>query len=280
MDVLAQSGSSTSNAELLAAVLLDPGPDAQAILAAAIHANVDPLDYCARSLGMGEALVMRRAAAWAGLPYADAVPATTRGSAALLRLDALADARAVHVSVDGVDTIYFAPGFAALPALRQRSVEALRRGLILTPRRAIRRALAEANSPALLVDSRQRLVRRWPHASASLDLSRTQRITFVAMLAAIVAFAAIAPLLARPLLLPFLLIVIVAPALLRLIAALHRPPEPQALADLPLADLPRYTILVPLRDEASMVPQLHDALTALDYPALCIKRTNDMPVCN
>lgn len=33
------------------------------------------------------------------------------------------------------------------------------------------------------------------------------------------------------------------------------------------AELPRYTVLVPLRDEAAMVPQLVEALGAFDYPA-------------
>ncbi len=45
-------------------------------------------------------------------------------------------------------------------------------------------------------------------------------------------------------------------------------------------ELPVYTVLVPMRDEAHMVPQIACAMQALDYPALCIKRTNDMAVCN
>ncbi len=41
------------------------------------------------------------------------------------------------------------------------------------------------------------------------------------------------------------------------------------------AELPTYSVLVPLYGEANMVPQLLDALCALDYPALGSKRTND-----
>jgi cellulose synthase/poly-beta-1,6-N-acetylglucosamine synthase-like glycosyltransferase len=37
--------------------------------------------------------------------------------------------------------------------------------------------------------------------------------------------------------------------------------------------LPVYSILIPLRSEAAMVPQLFESMLALDYPALCIKRT-------
>src|SRR5690606_27861628 len=168
---------------------------------------------------------------------------------------------------------YFAASIDDIVALREIvQRRGLRHRLILTPRSALRHALAEANAPALLADARQRLTKRWPRATAAHDLGWPARLAFVAGLAAVVAFAALAPLFARPLLLPFLLVVIVAPALLRLLASFYRPAP---LDDPPLSDaeLPRYTVLVPLRDEAGMVPQLFAALGALDYPALCIKRT-------
>ena len=38
-------------------------------------------------------------------------------------------------------------------------------------------------------------------------------------------------------------------------------------------DLPVYSVLVPLFRETSVLGQLLTALTSLDYPALCIKRT-------
>ncbi|HEX9596157.1 MAG TPA: hypothetical protein VF982_04705, partial [Anaerolineales bacterium] len=66
------------------------------------------------------------------------------------------------------------------------------------------------------------------------------------------------------------------------LAALFSPPS----ARMPLqarpenALLPHYSVLIPLRDEAAMVPQLFSAMRGLDYPALCIKRTNDLAVCN
>jgi cellulose synthase/poly-beta-1,6-N-acetylglucosamine synthase-like glycosyltransferase len=41
----------------------------------------------------------------------------------------------------------------------------------------------------------------------------------------------------------------------------------------PDEELPVYSVLIPLRNEASMVPQLFASMAALDYPALCIKRT-------
>ncbi len=253
--------------ELCAFILRRSLDEGRAVALEAANLGVDLLDLCARRLGLGDVVVMERAAHWAGVAFAEAVPQTIRGSAHLHRLDGLGAVRAIHAEVDGENRYYFAAGSSDILALRE-IVErgGMRYRLIVTPRPALRHALAEANSPALLVDARQRLARRWPHATASLDLSRPARIAFVGALAAIVAFTALAPLLARPLLLPFLLIVIVAPALLRLLAAFHRPVP---AADPPLTDaaLPHYTVLVPLRDEAGMVPQLFAAIGALDYPA-------------
>ena len=61
---------------------------------------------------------------------------------------------------------------------------------------------------------------------------------------------------------------------LRVLSLLPRPrrdaPLPAALAD---HDLPVYSVLVPLFRETSVLGQLLDALTKLDYPALCRKRT-------
>lgn len=254
-------------AELCAFILRRPLAEGQMVAVEALRLGVDPLDLCARTFDLGDALVMERAAHWAGVPFAETIPQTIRGSAHLQRIDGLDRVGAVHAEVDGENRYYFAPGIGELVALREMVERGgLRHHLILTPRTALRRALADANAPALLVETRQRLARRWPHATASLDLGKPLRIGFVTGLAAIVILTAIAPLLARPLLLPFLLVLIVAPALLRLFAAFHRP---QPIDDPPLADadLPHYTVLVPLRDEAGMVPQLFAALGALDYPA-------------
>lgn len=255
-----------AQADLCAFVLQRPFADGQAVVVEALRLGASPLDLCARRFDQGDALVIARAAQWAGVEFADAVPQTIRGSARLHRLDGLAHVRALHAEVDGEHRYYFAASIDDIVALREIvQRRGLRHRLILTPRSALRHALAEANAPALLADARQRLTKRWPRATAAHDLGWPARLAFVAGLAAVVAFAALAPLFARPLLLPFLLVVIVAPALLRLLASFYRPAP---LDDPPLSDaeLPRYTVLVPLRDEAGMVPQLFAALGALDYP--------------
>lgn len=269
MTILADSDitATARQAELCAFILRRPLADGQSAVVEALRLGVDPLDLCARRFDVGDIVVMERAAHWAGVAFAEAIPQTIRGSAHLRRLDGLSTVRAVHAEVDGENRYYFSPGIADIIALREIVQRGgLRHNLILTPRTALRHALAEANAPALLVDARQRLARRWPHATAHLDLAKPMRIAFVAALATIMVLTAIAPLLARPLLLPFLLALIVAPALLRLFATFHRP---SPVTDPPLTDaqLPHYTVLVPLRDEAGMVPQLFVALGALDYPA-------------
>lgn len=63
-------------------------------------------------------------------------------------------------------------------------------------------------------------------------------------------------------------ILFLAMAALRIAAlAIAAPVEPEAVAPLAEADLPVYTVLVPLHREAAVVPDLLRALSALDYPA-------------
>ncbi len=122
-------------------------------------------------------------------------------------------------------------------------------------------------------EARQRLARRWHFASAHLDLTIGARLVFVAGLLVLLAIAALAPFWFKPLFVPLVGLLLIAPAVVRLLAV-ALPPLPD-LAPPPLsdADLPLYSILIPLRDEAQMVPLLRRAMLALDYPALCIKRT-------
>ena len=268
MDVLAEpAGVAEQKIALCAFILGGSREAAAAALAAAERLGVDGLDYCSQTMGLGDIAVMERAADWVGLPFVASLPPASQSSADHLALAQLAERRAIRTETSGTERTYFAARLDELIALRERAPIARAKGIVLTTRRALRSALVAANSLALLAEARQSLVRHWPQASASLDLSRPLRIGFVALLLASVGFTALAPLLARPVLLVFLVVVIVAPALLRLLATLQRHPDPAP--DPPLSDaaLPRYTILAPLRDEAAMVPQLIGALGALDYPA-------------
>lgn len=255
-------GSTEAGAIALAQHLLACSPDeAVAALSAAAGLGVDAMTHFV-TLGHGDQLVVQRAAEWANVPFYGEIDSTTLAPT-LARLDALASARAISIPSESGDIACFAPRFDEVLALSQRRAT---RPVGFATRRTIRNALMAAYAPALLDESRQRLVRHWPKASASLELSLVLRAGFTVGLTFVVLLSLVLPLVSPALLLPFLLLVIVAPAVLRLLAVMHRPHQSD---DPPLPDgaLPRYSVLIPLRDEANMVPQLAAALSTIDYPA-------------
>ncbi len=244
--------------------------EARAVLSAALLAEVDPLEYCVHRFGLSPTLAMARAAQWAGLAYAEDVPAlVVRDSAQPRRLDALAAVRTLRGRLYGRDVIFGAPTFTALLRLKQRAAEddRFRRQFCVVPAAAIRRQLTRASESELTDLARQRLSRRWPHASAPVDLTFGRRLAFVLLLCGLLVAAAVGPHWLEMLFLPLLAPVLLGPSLLRLWAALAPAPPTPAPAPLAEEDLPIYSILLPLRDEAAMVPQLARSLRALDYPA-------------
>lgn len=271
--------------ELTRAILGGDGPKdftALQVLEAALEREVDVLHYCAGTLGMDAALVMQRAAAWAGYGFFERVPQGLRGHAEPTRLEALADVRMFRVQLLDQEIAFAAPDFFGIIRLKHRlaTTPRLRRLLCFVPEAALRDYLAEAAAPALIDAARQNLARRWPYASAHLELTRMARAGFVSALILLVSLLLLAPFYAQAWLLPLACATLVAPAAIRL-AALFGPaaatPAPQRPPD---EELPVYSVLIPLRNEASMVPQLFASMAALDYPALCIKRTNGIAVCN
>jgi cellulose synthase/poly-beta-1,6-N-acetylglucosamine synthase-like glycosyltransferase len=252
---------------LLRAILCEHcGSDAAAAghLCEAEELGVDPLDYCAHRFGLGNELVWRRAAHWAGLTFAAATP--SRGTAARIdRLDRLGEARSLRQSVLGTEMLFIAPAFARLLELRHPP-EDIRRRLRIVPPNAIEVGLARAASAELMDEARQRLTRSWPRATASQDLPLHVRAGFVTVLALLIGLVMAAGLFARPLLMPVAALLLIAPGLLRAIAAFPKVSESPSPARLSDAELPTYSVLIPLRDEAAMVPMLARAMAALDYP--------------
>jgi hypothetical protein len=111
---------------------------------------------------------------------------------------------------------------------------------------------------------------RFPDRSAKTRLALWQRLSLCLLLAG---FGAALVLQAQPafralsLTLVFLFLPVIA---LRVFAAydlLRRPPSKHARPRIPDAELPVYTILVPLYREANMLAPLTAALARLDYPA-------------
>lgn len=257
--------------ELTRAILGGDGPKditALQVLEAALEREVDVLHYCAGTLGMDAALVMQRAAAWAGYGFFERVPQGLRGHAEPTRLEALADVRMFRVQLLDQEIAFAAPDFFGIIRLKHRlaTTPRLRRLLCFVPEAALRDYLAEAAAPALIDAARQNLARRWPYASAHLELTRMARAGFVSALILLVSLLLLAPFYAQAWLLPLACATLVAPAAIRL-AALFSPaaatPAPQRPPD---EELPVYSVLIPLRNEASMVPQLFASMAALDYP--------------
>ncbi len=237
-------------------------------LEAALSLEVDPLDYCASRFGLGHELVMERAAGWAGLAFAPRVPHTRPGSPIIERIERLGEVRAVRAKLFNQDVIYAAPRFADFLALGQHALRhpEFRRSFCVVPEGAIRAELAAASEEVLLTEARHRLFRRWPRASAHVDLSHASRFGFVTAMIGLMLLAVIAPMVMKPVFVPLIGAFLAVPGMFRLWAALDRQPARVEAPLLEDTDLPVYTVLLPLRDEAHMVRQLSNAIRQLDYP--------------
>lgn len=246
------------------------GTDQQALAhqETALALEVDPLDYCAHRFDLGETVVMERAAAWAGLEFFPVVPVTTPGRPTIERIERLGEIRSLRMALLDREIVYSAPRFETLLRLKllHEIRSDLRRMIAIVPHSAIRAELGALAEEPMMDAARHRLVRRWPRAAGQADAPRSARIGFVLLLVALLASATLAPWFNAELFLPLVGLVLLVPALLRLSAAVSRPPEPPPVPLLGDGDLPVYTVLVPLRDEAHMVGQLAEALRRLDYP--------------
>ena len=212
---------------------------------------------------------MERAAAWAGLPYSATVPRVHHNGTPIRRIDSLADVRTIRATADSREIVFCAPGFGGLLGLAThiRDHPELRQQVCLVPIDALRAEAARSNALRLVEEARHRLARRWPFASAHLDLPLASRVGFVIGVIVAAMAAALAPFLFKPLFMPLVGMLLVVPALFRLIAVAHpRTAAPEPARGLGDSELPVYSVLIPLRDEAQMVPLLGQAMRALDYP--------------
>lgn len=252
---------------LLRAVLRDNCPSDEAArrhLSEALLSGLDPLDYCAHRFGLGHAVVWQRAAQWAGFTFAAQTPTRVP----LPRIDRIAhlgQVRTLRQPVLGRDMQFLAPRFAQVLNLSGAD-ETLRTHVRFVPPPAIESGIAAAASAQLIAGAQQNVTRLWPRASAAQDLPLHVRIGFALLLVAIVVAVVAAGLTLRPVLVPFAAVLLLVPGLMRFAAALpaRSKAAPRLLPD---AELPVYSVLVPLRDEAGMVPMLARALAAIDYPS-------------
>ena len=231
-------------------------------------AGIDLIEHFTHAFGLSEELVMERAARWAGLAYTATLPADAGEGAVLPELDRLAEARALRLRVDGREMVFAAPRFGEFVTLARYFVDHpdFQPRFCVVPARRLRRALIAASAERLSAAAADRLSDLWPGASARDAMSLRARLVFALGMLTVLGLAAAAPFVFRPVLLPLVGALLAAPALLRLAAAVVPPPKRIAPPDLADTELPVYSILVPLRDEAGMVPQLAQALRALNYP--------------
>ena len=242
--------------------------EANEILATARDLRVDSTEYLAHRIGANE--VAARAAGWVGVTSSPTVPPEACYPRVIDRLDHIGEVRTFRARAGNGETVYCAPPARGLVALREHlsREQQARANFCIVPPAAIRDAYARSARDGLLHDARHRLSLFWPVASANVVLGQTARTTFVALLIVALTLTVLAPFFLQPVVVPIVGLLLIVPAILKLVAAaLPQPADasgsPPLLTD---AELPIYTVLIPLRDEAQMVPQLGRAMAALDYP--------------
>ncbi|MFQ5627046.1 MAG: hypothetical protein ACE5FM_10380, partial [Methyloligellaceae bacterium] len=173
---------------------------------------------------------------------------------------------------DGRVDVAYAPGATRPEELRQRLFTASIRPAITTPR-DLRSTIQRAFAGRLMDNAIHGLTRRFPCESAGQGLMPAQRHALTLIFSGLCVSAALAPIptlhmLAAIATLFFALVVALRLiACINLIVALPQSWMRRKTARIADAELPVYTILVPLFRERAVLAELTRALTRLDYPA-------------
>ena len=248
----------------------DTDMSASIIVAESVAARVEPLQRFAALTGKSEREIYAAAAEALGLVFLEDVPPAVELLPGKAAIDRLADEASIRGRLIDRDVLFVSPNFEKLVELgRKVQIDPnLTRSICVVPPRRLRAAVARQNAAGLTERALNRLAQRWPNASAHRELTLPVRAGFAVLLLCLVFAAAFLPDATLTFIAPLLALFYLAPAALRLFAAtagvfkaaredLPRLPDPQ---------LPVYTILIPLRDEADLVPQLLNAMLAIDYP--------------
>ena len=139
--------------------------------------------------------------------------------------------------------------------------------LTLMPPQAFLDAILAATGHLLAGTSARTVDQTMPGLSAREGMARWQAWVLALGLATLAGAAAVAPQVTAVALLVLFSVFFMGVASMRLLVVLLAPAQPTARTEtLPDADLPVYSVLVPLYREANVVPRLIAALNALDYP--------------
>ncbi len=231
---------------------------------------MDIFDYLIFYQNIEEELVYKLGAKYCSLPFSPLVPRNLKITTQILRLDDLGLRDSFSAKLFDREIIFISPNSDKILALseqiRAKNTEQI--NLCIVPKQVLRAALVNIFKTQLLTQSRQRLAKRWPFASAHLDLTIPARLLFLTIISLIIAIIIFTPLAYTPYLIPLLAVLFLLPAWFR-ISALFDLLFTRQRENYPLLndeELPIYSILIPLRDEANMVEQLTRAMKNLDYP--------------
>ena len=227
-----------------------------------------PLEELRVSGWIGEAEMYRLLAERLGLPHengADVVPLLPQGRAAPAGTRVL---RCLHA--DGRVRIHLAPRADDLDRLApppDLGTDGPRGDLVVSSPEWIAARLGEAGRDDALRDAVHELSLRAPFDSSRQIATAAQGFATAALLA-VLGFALVSAPVSSALVIVTLLTVLFSACIgLRLLCALEaEPPRPAPLPATGGADLPVYSVLVALHQEASVVPQLIGALDALRWP--------------
>lgn len=244
---------------------------ARFVLIQADQSDSDPFRICAAKFGISEIEIYHRASQIINAQFCETIPVSTVKPKRLLQVDNLHMVRSVEGKLDGKHVLFVAPNFWRFFALTISISKnrALRDRLCIVPPRAIQPVHARQHSAWIYQHAVHRLVRKWPFASAHIGLSRNVRFGFLIAVLLFSLFVFFTPKQFEVVTILILGLVYLLPAAFRLYCAFYgRDLLPMSVAGNMLAneDLPVYTVLIPLRDEVQMVPQLFEAMNRLNYP--------------
>lgn len=262
-----------TDAELAGALAAQQGWSrnvANAALDRARRLGVDPMEVLARVEPEDCELPYRQAALLLGLRHFHDIGRLLYPLESEVELDRLAGIRSARGRIEGCEVLFLAPSFDHIKALASRIADdaSLRDRLCIVSPRTLESGIATANADLLTTNAIQKLARRYPLASAHLDLPMGVRVGFIILVFAFILASMTSALAIQPLLLAIAWLALAAPSIFRIWAAStfkrNRALKPRKL----ISDeyLPVYSVLIPLRDEAHMVPQIARAMRRLDYP--------------
>lgn len=258
--------------DLVRAVLRDrchADEDARMVLDRALALEVDPFDYFAHRLDMAYETILERAAEWAGIAFAPFVPRGLPRAEISNDLAVLGRVRQLRAQLFQRDVLFVSPTYFEVLDFKRRAEHSseLRGRLCLVPAAALRTELGRQSSEALTAEARGRISRRWPRATVEAVLSGRLRLAFVLLVLATLPLVLVAPVWSAPLLMPGAVLLLLVPSFARVLAAFSGASGGSSIQPtLDDEELPIYSVLIPLRDEAHMIPQLHRAMDGLDYP--------------